>query len=330
MDATQPRSLRESGPRQRSGPLRALILMIAMIFPLPLAACGPDASTSTPPPAAPEPEMSASQTSQPLQSAPAALGPAKVSPDAGCSTGWPYRVQVTTSDPAEVPYLNKIVVCQSLLNGWKLTNKSNVVWVFLDSAASTAITVEKPTLSAAVFRARFAAQPIVTPGETVKITGDTTGLEWVIHPELSTTWAAYDHLYKVLQKEGKAAVKAAVTANSPTRKAVWTCTEAVYSTSVSLRDSVFSENYRPEEHIRAGLGIAASTGACARDWSDAAADRAPKVASPPLRWEQVAGNVERALQESGPLGKQTLQLKSIAQTAPGLLARLCSASSRIC
>jgi hypothetical protein len=201
-----------------------------------------------------------------------------------------------------------------------LTNKSDQVWAFYDSSPTpTTITpveqkVEVEEFHLVASSLNLYPYPFMAPGEQVSSTSGAGTLALAIHPELSAAWVANEFLLGELKKRGEAALKSALTGNSATRNAVWTCTKAVYNAGFKVPEAITSPDYDPSKLLTVGLGTATSGGECARAWTAAECLAGATGVAP---WAQVADEVDIALKPAAELHERmgTLE-KAVKATAP--------------
>ncbi len=287
-------------PLVRALPSLALILAMAMVVPL--AACSSPSPNKSPTPA---------------------TSPA---PDGGCSADWPRRLDPRTTVVAERQYLKDIVACgNEETGGLSLTNNSDLIWGFYDPSAASSI--QPLTQSGAVAEFHVLAHSMypyafMAPSETVSVQGGVDKLEWAIHPELSAAWTTNDFLLKQLRKKSEAAAKLAFTEKSASRKMMWDCTKAVYEIGAAAPGIIQSSSYDPAEQISTGLGLAASTGTCARSWNLAERESGSTRVS---TWAQLADEAGSALKPAAELGEKSSFLK---KAVLGTLPLICKVYTR--
>jgi hypothetical protein len=205
-----------------------------------------------------------------------------------------------------------------------IANNSNQVWAFRGSSGTTVTPLSQPGFVGEfhILAADRYAHAFMAPGETVAVTGGTGTLQWAIHPDLSAAWTFHDFALRKFDEAGETLVKRAVTGKSALRKAVWTCSKAVYDVGAQVPGIIESPSYDPAEQIRTGLGMGASSGQCAASWRSAEREADNARLAP---WSKLVGDVDDGLRPSAHLGRQAASLKMAVQ---GTLPRICAVFPR--
>lgn len=251
-----------------------------------------------------------------------AAPPTAHGPDVGCTLKWPRRATTQTSNVQENKYLDKIVACVSEdAQSMSLTNNSDVVWaLYSPGSAHTekddAYVVEFHTLAASFYPYGFMA-----PNETVSLDAGPESVEWIIEPDLTTTWNANAFLLKQLTKKGLDALRTALTGKSAARQAVWDCTKGVYDVAHAV-PKLRSPQYDPAQQISEVLGVATTTGKCATSWLTA--QREVSTVPP---WTQIVDETHNALKPAGELAEKSSTVKEVVNIFASLF---CKVSPRGC
>ena len=312
------------GRHHPRGATRLPAAFLALSLGLSIAACG-DGGTSggggaevPPGPGGGYTPATGPTTRAPVSGGSGGSAPTARGPDAGCSLKWQRRVLPTTTVYEELQYLDDIVVCVNEATGsMSITNNSDMVWAFHDSAPATEI---RPQVQdAAIFEFHTLAKTVypygfMAPKEQVSVDGGSTTVEWAIHPELSAAWTANGFLLKQISKKGSDALRAAMAGDSATRRAIWDCTTAVFNVGAAVPKIIESPQYDPAEQISTGLGIVTSSGPCAKSWT--AAEREAGTAKM-SSWRQIVQETSSALKPAEELAEKSAHLKvAVTGTLP--------------
>lgn len=188
-------------------------------------------------------------------------------PDDGCRPNWPHRLQLTVTDPEEIPYLKLVAVCADAAGTEVVAvNNSNGVWAFGDTNHGRFLQVAGG-VTATTFRqlAQAALYPyaFIAPTEVVLLPSERDGLSWIIHPSLSLSWIAHEQLVHIVSATGKAAIMEAFSLGTAKRNAMGMCAAEVFAES---EGEGILQGAGAKQHLLDGLGISTNGGDCADAW----------------------------------------------------------------
>ncbi|WP_203907836.1 hypothetical protein [Rhizocola hellebori] len=189
----------------------------------------------------------------------------------GCHPLYPVGLNVSTRDPAELPYLRQVTACTNHAgSAVLLRNTGDVIWTPRTTTTQrVTVTMMKDTLRAQSFRTIFDQTALLVPLTDLVVPVAPNLVEWTLEPALTAAWQAHDHVADLIQKHGEQQLSDALAGNSKRRQAFATCTLSgyhAYEQAGNIRTG------SPTEAMLAGWGLATGTGECALAWR--AADQA--------------------------------------------------------
>ena len=296
----KPSGTHKSGSSKRGGSfLRSTARALALTLLLALPACSPTVPPNAPP-----------------------------QPDAGCTVDLPRRETLESTDPVETLYLAAIIVCSNETTGaLSLSNNSEMVWAFTASFPANRIEADLRNAEITQFHNNFPStyrNAYMAPGERVAVIGGSDALAWAIDPELSLAWTANSYLMAQFKAKGLAAVETAMTDGSPTHKAVWDCTVAVYDAGTEAGSLVTTAGFDPMQLIKEAWGLTGTTGTCVDSWKSASQEAGEKKIP---KWSQFMDDAGTALEPAAELGSKSTKLKNaVVRTLP----RICVVLRKMC
>lgn len=215
-------------------------------------------------------------------------------PDAGCTAEYPDRLGLVTDIPDEEQYHDETIVCgNSDLSAATLKNGSGVVFAFYSDDGEATVDVQTSELDAEVFHDEADAMGLqagsfAAPGDVAVLASPSangvSGIEWHVHPELTSAWLVQETILGRLQTLTQATAVDLLASGSKGRKAVATCAFAGGHTAQAVEDLT-----NGSDAFFDAFAVAAATSPCATAWRTAEQELGT------TRWPTLADNFQTGL-----------------------------------
>lgn len=209
-------------------------------------------------------------------------------PDDGCTDKeFPRRLDVTTDNPDEVPYLDEFVACTTPGRDetW-IKNDSKAVWTIEANPGGVDVTQLTTTATLESFRnivRDVYEYAVLAPESSVRVDAEPVNVTWNLHPGFSSMWVAHELAVDSVKTRSKDQLTDMLSGNSLRREALITCAIAGYEVFGDKAGKL--ANSDPMEQFLASLGIFSGTAKCAKAWRQA--DDASRRVGGTATWDDV-------------------------------------------
>lgn len=189
---------------------------------------------------------------------------------ANCPKEYSQALSVTTTVEAEIPYLQDVVACTSILQDavW-LYNRGDEVWKPTAQSESIPIRYASRTVGGISFIEAVSPeyrQLLLGPGTALVVEASPKAVRWNLDIPLSLAWVAHDWITDQIASYSEAAALAALKRQSNRGGAIAGCTLATYKTAMKVPDL---RSASMSQLIVDGIGTAAGGSACYSSWMEA-------------------------------------------------------------
>jgi hypothetical protein len=188
-------------------------------------------------------------------------------PDSGCTTAQPRRLQVSLVTAPNVPVRSDVIACtDDSRTSLSLRNTGVAVWVIALKQPAEIHSVTEDAESD-VFRQAFGSdERLITPGRGVAVPTAPQDVTWTPDVAMSGSWLVHDYAVGMVIDYGRRSLAGILASNPARRDALVACVQAAYQTAVQTARQPAAAQV---DALMATWNIRNSAGICGASWQRA-------------------------------------------------------------